>query len=66
MISLTQEERDKFASWLEQDAISNEEIAEQTKKLFSKEHPLVNKYRSEALAARIVAKGLRSTETTNI
>lgn len=64
MINLTQEERDKFATWLEQKADSDEKMALQTTKLDLGPggDPIIKMLRAEALAARVIAKKLRGIE----
>jgi len=63
---LTQEERDKFAAYLERDAESANAIAVQMEK--STNLPLavreasIKRYRMEAAASAFVARRLRSTE----
>lgn len=65
---LTQEERDKFASYLEQDAASNEQMAKQMTMLPAATSlaGLVRKYVTHAAAERLVAEQLRSVESTKI
>jgi hypothetical protein len=67
MINLTQQEREKFAAFLEQEAESALGLAEQAEKL--KTPPtdsIAKKLRIEVAANRIVAGLLRSTETDTI
>lgn len=59
---LTEEERNRFAAYLEQDAASTDGIIEQVKKLGNME-PMVRKLITESAAFKIVAAKLRSTET---
>lgn len=62
---LTSKERDRFATYLEKDAATNEEIALQIEKLGI--NPVMAKrYRTEAMAANIIAQKLRSTEDQGI
>lgn len=64
--TLTQEERDKFATWLEYQAKADHKMAEQIKDMRgppSMAEVLAKKYRVEAMAKEIVAKVLRSIET---
>lgn len=57
---LTQQERDKFAAYLEISAASSEGIAEQMEAT-SLPDVVIKKYRAEAAACRIVAAVLRAT-----
>lgn len=59
-LSLTLAERDRFATYLENEARTDEEMAEQMAKIGPE--ILAKKYRVEALAARVIAKKLRSIE----
>ncbi len=65
MINLTQDERDRFEVYLEQEAASNAEVIKQLDKLpgGSYHDELKKTLRGEALAMRVVAKRLRDTET---
>jgi hypothetical protein len=65
VITLTREEREKFAAFLEQDAASGEDLIAQMEKIPTPE-ALIKKYRTEALAQRIVAKMLRATEDATL
>jgi hypothetical protein len=65
MISLTTEERAKFAAFLDQDAASTEGLIAQMEKIPTPE-ALIKKYRTEALAQRIVARMLRATEDATL
>lgn len=65
MISLTEEERYHFAAWLIQEALSNEEMAKQMQALPNME-AMIKKYNTEAMACRVVAHILTSTETDTI
>ncbi len=64
MILLTDVERDRFATYLEQGAASDEAMADQVDKIgppvFAK------KLRAEALAAKIVAGKLRATTAESV
>ncbi len=57
---LTAAERMRFAAYLEQEAASDEVMADQILKVGPE--ILAKKYRTEALAARIIAQKLRSIE----
>ena len=62
---LTQEERDKFAAYLEREAVSADAIATQMEKSGlppAVRDVSVKRYRMEAAAAAFVARKLRSTE----
>ena len=63
VVVLTQEERDKFADWLEQEANTDHKMANQMKTLGGTGMELgAQKYNTEAMAKEIVAKLLRSIE----
>lgn len=68
MINLTDQEREKFAAYLEQDAMSNAAMAAQMEKMdpTGTMGMLATKYKNEAAAARIVAAKLRSIQTDTI
>lgn len=68
MINLTDQEREKFALYLEQDAASNSAMAEQMKKMdpAGAMGMLAKKYKAEAAAAMIVAAKLRSIEVDTV
>lgn len=57
---LTPAERDRFAAYLENEARTDEVMAKQIDKVGPE--ILAKKYRVEALAARVIAKKLRSIE----
>ena len=61
MISLTEQEREKFAIYLDQCADQDKKMAEELEKL--SHGPIAKKYRTEAMAQKIVAGILRSWET---
>ena len=64
ILTLTQEERDKFAAWLEQEAKTDHEMANQMKTFGGNAMEAgAQKYNTEAMAKEIVAKVLRSIET---
>lgn len=64
MITLTQEEREKFAAYLEQHAANDEAIVEAIKSLKgSTMTAMFAKLSEEVRAARIIAKKFRDTET---
>lgn len=66
---LTQAERDRFATWLEQEASDGEAMAKQIETMAGGAPPfllLAKKERSEALAARIIAAKLRSIESVTV
>lgn len=62
---LTQEERDKFATYLEEDAASNDGLIVQATKVGGME-PLIQKLKIEAASARIIARKLRTTESMSL
>ena len=57
---LTPAERDRFATWLEQEAKTDKAMAEQAAKLPGLKL-MVSKYRAEAMAAQVISSKLRST-----
>jgi len=61
VIVLTEQERARFAAYLDQEAATSEGLAEQAAKLRMYE-PLVERLRGEALAYRRIAQVLRSWE----
>jgi hypothetical protein len=61
MISLEQEERDKFASWLEQEAKSNVLMVEQAKELPGMD-PIIKHMQTETAAFVLIASKLRNIE----
>ncbi len=63
MIILTQVERDKFRSWLLQEAAVDNLVSEQLEKLLP---PLAKKKRGEAIAKVIVAHILESIEEQEV
>jgi len=68
VINLTDQEREKFALYLEQDAASNRALAEQMQKMDTTGTmgALASKYKNEAAAAMIVAAKLRSIESDSV
>ncbi len=66
MMLLTDEERRKFAEWLEQDAASCRAIADQLEKLGPMHHAMANKERIDAIAEMLIAKKLRNTESFEV
>jgi hypothetical protein len=61
MIRLTQEERQKFALWLRQEAATDETLMAQMSKLKVSDQAMVSR-RTELAAKRIVAQILEVTE----
>lgn len=61
---LSDDDRRRFALYLEQDAHDNELLAAQLDKIGQLLG--AKKYRTEAMAAKIIAKKLRSVETTTL
>ena len=60
---LTAVERERFAAWLEHEAVVDEQLAVQAESLAGPAGMvLANRNRAEALAARVVARMLRSIE----
>jgi len=66
-IMLTPEERERFAAWCEEDAAATFGLVEQMEKLPGGGIEAVAKVkRAEALAQRVVAKMLRSTQSMTL
>ena len=63
---LTQQERDRFAAWLEHEAAVGKGLIEQMEKLGPHAGPLVAREKAEAAAALLIARKLRSTEGMSI
>lgn len=63
---LTEEERNKFASYLEQDAKDGDAIEQQMANLGDYTDPIRKQIRVESMAARVIAKKLRSTESMEV
>jgi len=61
LINLTAEERDRFASWLEQEAETDRGFLVQMEKLDGMT-PFIQKRKNEIVAALMVARKLRSIE----
>ena len=70
IISLTQQESDKFSFWLKQEAESDKMMFEQFKKLHKEGTPiyeaLEKKYKTEIAAKIIVANILDKTERMSV
>ncbi len=66
MVELTEEERLKFATWLEQSAETSKEIVDQIRKLGLPGDVLASHEIQEAKAALIIASKLRSIESVEI
>ena len=63
---MTDAERKRFATWLEQDAASNAAIAKQAEKLGPAGILIAKMNRQEAMAEMIVARRLRNTESLTL
>ena len=64
---LTDAERDRFATWLEQEAETGELMAAQMDKMAGPHFVLLaKKERVEAMSAKIVAKKLRETQSMTV
>jgi len=64
---LTEQERHRFADWLEMEAASSEGLALELDKLFGGSVAAIAKqHRMEAAASRLIAKKLRSIESMTI
>lgn len=68
MVTLTDQERAKFAAYLEQDAAATDGLVKQLGNLGANPATdmLTKKMKAEATAARIVAAKLRSIETDTV
>lgn len=60
---LTQDERDRFATWLELEAETATGIIRQLEKMGPGVAPLVLREKAEAAAALLIARKLRATES---
>ena len=65
MTNLTDDDRRRFASWLEENARTNIALAEQMQKIGVPD-VAIRKYRADAAAMTIVANILRSTEADEV
>jgi len=65
MVWLTDEERSKFATFLYEQAASNEGLIEQMKKVRTPQ-VIIERYQVEAEAAKLIARMLSSGETMSI
>ncbi len=63
MITLSQDERERFATYLEQQAKMDKDMAAQAKTLGAGGKVIAKRYNVEAMAEEIVARKLRSIET---
>lgn len=63
---LSQEERDRFATWLEHEATVGRDLIAQMEKLGPHAAPIVAREKAEAAAALVIARKLRSTEGLSI
>lgn len=59
---LTEQERNKFADYLEHEAATDQGMIEQCEKLSGME-PIIKKMNVERMAALVIARKLRSIET---
>lgn len=67
MINLTDAEREKFATYLEQQASMDQDIITQLEKMTDPTmQAMAKKFRTEMMAAKIVAAKLRSIETQSV
>lgn len=62
---LTDAERNRFATWLEQEAMQGDAMAKQMEGM-NMPKELITRERNEALAAKIIANKLRSTESVSV
>jgi hypothetical protein len=63
---LSTQERDRFAAWLEHEAATAKVLIEQMEKLGPHAAPLVAREKAEALAALLIVRKLRATESMSI
>ena len=66
LISLTDDQRTFFASYLEQEVVTDKALAEQAEKLGAPGEAMASKLRVEILAAEVIIKRLRETFTVTI
>ena len=63
---LTPEERERFAAWLEHEAMTARGMIEQLEKLGPHTAPIIWRQKQEAAAALIIARKLRATSSDSI
>ena len=63
---LTTQERDRFATWLEHEALTTTGLIEQMEKLGPHVAPMTARYKAEAAAALVIARKIRSTNSDSI
>lgn len=63
---LTDQERLRFAAWLEHEAATTKGIVEQMEKLGPHTAPMVARQKTEAAAALLIARKLRETHSDSI
>jgi hypothetical protein len=63
---LTEQERERFAAWLEREAATAKSICEQMENLGPHVAPLVAREKAEAAAALVIARKLRATHSESI
>ena len=63
---LTDQERDRFAAWLEHEAATEEGLIEQMEKLGPHFALVVQQKKLEANASLVIARKLRSTQSMSI
>jgi len=66
LISLSQQEREKFAMWLQQGAEGDNALAEQAQKLGAHGEVIARSYRAKAAAKLMVMQQLMNTESLTI
>lgn len=59
-------EREKFITWLEQEALNSNGMAEEMAKLGTMHEPMAKRLRTKATACTIIAEDLRRTESMSI
>lgn len=67
-MNLTAQERIRFAAWLEHEAATSADIAAQMERVGTGVFPkfVVEKEKSEAVAALLIARRLRATESADL
>ena len=66
IISLDDSQRALFASYLEQEAVTDNALADQAEKLGLPGEMMAKKLRAEAMAAEVIARKLRETFTMTV
>jgi hypothetical protein len=63
---LTEQERQRFAEWLEREALTSKGLIEQMKKLGPAMNIAMQREQAEAAAALLIARKLRATQSMSV